>query len=76
MSVGTADPAIGNALAREYTAAEVYNHTVQEAAGFLSGVDLLPPGLVDADAWDPCAPERQSAPSPVRILAAVGRKPR
>jgi hypothetical protein len=76
MSVGTADPAIGNALAREYTAAEVYNHTVQEAAGFLSGVDLLPPGLVDADAWDPCAPERQPAPSPVRILAGVGRKPR
>jgi hypothetical protein len=76
MSVGTADPHIGNALAREYTAADVYNHTPEEAAEFLSGVDLLPPGLVNAYEWDPRASAQPPAPHPVQILAAVGRKPR
>ena len=76
ISVGAGDERTGGTLAREYTAATVHNHTPGQVAGFFAGLDLVPPGLVDARDWKPGtivvppAPHRGG-----RILAAAGRKP-
>lgn len=76
MSVGSGDQQTGGTLAREYRPAVLHNHPPAQIAAFLDGLELLPPGLVDARDWQPETP----APGPRehrggRILAGVGRKP-
>ena len=75
VSVGLADPELGEALADEYTAAPVFNHTPEQAAGFFSGLDLVPPGLVDASDWKPGIPGRPSVPRRSQVVVGVGHKP-
>lgn len=76
ISVGCGDEETGGTLTRAYTAAPLYNHSPEQVAAFFGGLPLVPPGLVDAEAWrpDPGAPPfvRQAG----RILAGVARKPR
>jgi SAM-dependent methyltransferase len=76
VSVGSGDERTGGALAREYRAATLHNHTPQQVAGFFAYLDLVPPGLVDARDW---SPGTIAAPPAVhrggRILAGAGRKP-
>jgi hypothetical protein len=75
ISVGAGDERTGGTLAREYTAATVHNHTPGQVAGFFAGLDLVPPGLVDARDWDPGTVAVPPAPHRGgRILAGVGRK--
>ena len=76
MSVGSGDEQTGGALAREYRPAVLHNHPPAQIAAFLDGLDLVPPGLLDARDWYPGAPapglrEHRGG----RILAAVARKP-
>lgn len=47
--------------------------TVEEISEFFAGLDLVEPGLVDVSQW---RPDEQEAPTKVRFLAGVGRKPR
>ena len=76
ISVGAGDERTGEMLTREYQAATLHNHTPGQVARFFAGLDLVPPGLVDARDWKPGtivvppAPHRGG-----RILARAGRKP-
>lgn len=75
MSVGSGDRQTGATLAREYRPAGLHNHQPAQIAAFIDGLDLVPPGLVDARDWRPGAPPpepRQHRGG--RILAAVARK--
>ena len=62
-------------LAREYRAATLHNHTPEQIAGFFAGLELMPPGLVDARDWNPSTIAAPTAPQGGRILAGAGRKP-
>ena len=76
VSVGSGDQQTGGTLAREYQAGALYNHSATEIAAFFDGLDLIPPGLVEAYEWTPGLSPR---PSPDHggghILASVARKP-
>jgi hypothetical protein len=75
LSVGSGDEQTGDALAREYQAGTLYNHSVAQIAAFLEGLEPVPPGVTDAVA---CVPGSPGQPPPAqpggRILAGVARK--
>jgi O-methyltransferase involved in polyketide biosynthesis len=78
ISVGYAPGHVGDDFARTYNAQDgprIYAHTWDQITALFDGLDLVPPGLVDAAAWQP----GQAAPPPPAdqasmILAGVGRK--
>ena len=76
LSVGSGDERTGDALAREYQAGTLYNHSFKQISAFVEDLELIPPGVTDAMAWMPGSPS-QSPPPPSggRILAGVARKP-
>ena len=57
-----------------YTAADAYNHAPDEVAGFLAGLEPVPPGLTAAQNWRggwhdaPAAP-----PGPVYVLGGIAK---
>jgi O-methyltransferase involved in polyketide biosynthesis len=58
-----------------YTAGNSRNHTREEVTSFLSGLELVPPGLVEARSWrggmpDPGLPPKE----PACVLAGVAQK--
>jgi hypothetical protein len=53
VSVGTADAEFEAELGPLYTAANAYNHSQEQVAGFFAGLELIPPGLVEASRWQP-----------------------
>jgi S-adenosyl methyltransferase len=63
-------------LSEAYTAADAYNHSPDEVAGFLAGLELVPPGLVAAQSrrggWHDVP---AAAPGPAYALAGVASKP-
>jgi SAM-dependent methyltransferase len=64
----------GSKLARAYAAGTLHDHSPEEIATLLSGMEIVdPPGLVDAVDWVPGTPVRGPAPPGGRILAAVAR---
>ena len=70
------DDVMWKALRAACTAAAPRNHTRRQIAGFLVGLELVPPGLVEARRWRggwhdmPVTP-----PGPAYVLAGVARKP-
>jgi SAM-dependent methyltransferase len=76
LSVGSGDEETGDALAREYQAGTLYNHSLAQITAFVEGLELIPPGLTDAIAWKPESPSQPPSPeSGGHILAGVARKP-
>lgn len=76
LSVLSADEQTGGKLATDYKAAPLYNHLPDQVARFFADLELLPPGLTDADRWLPGQPTGpQRAHEGLRVLAAAGRKP-
>ena len=76
LSVGSGDEQTGDALAREYQAGTLYNHSLAQIAAFVEDLVLIPPGVTDAMAWMPGSPTQAPlAQSGGHILAAVARKP-
>lgn len=72
VSVGSS----GAALAREYTAAALHNHTPDDIRTLLAGLEIVdPPGLVDARHWAPQTTGATPSASEGRVLAAVARTP-
>jgi hypothetical protein len=53
MSVARGDDQIGQQVTRAYDAAPLYNHPSGDIASFFAGLTLIPPGVVDACAWEP-----------------------
>ena len=76
VSVGCGDEQTGGALTRAYSAAPVFSHSPQQVARFFDGLELVPPGLVDAEGWCPGGTADPSGHRGCRILAGVARKPR
>ena len=76
LSVGSGDKQTGGALAREYQASTLYNHSPEQITGFFAGLDLIdPPGLVDARNWNPgMLVTPPLADQGGHILVGVGRK--
>jgi S-adenosyl methyltransferase len=76
LSVGSGDDRTGDALAREYRAATLHNHPQDQVAAFFSGLEMMPPGLVDARRWHPGIPVKKlHNHEGGHVLAGVGRKP-
>ncbi len=82
MSVGTAtgtDPDLLSRLRCAYAGTTLVSaRTEDEIMGWFSGLDLLPPGLVDVRDWRPghAALRNRWGPRPAaRFLAALARKP-
>lgn len=53
ISVGRGDDHLGQQITSTYNAATLHNHTPDDIASFFDGLELVPPGLVDARAWQP-----------------------
>jgi hypothetical protein len=76
LSVGSGDEQTGDALAREYQAGTLYNHSLAQIAAFLEDAEPIPPGVIDAVAWIPGSTVQPPPAHPGgRILAGVARKP-
>ncbi len=73
-STGTS-PALINRLAAAYqNTATVTGRTVEEIAGYFTGLQLVPPGLTDVWAWGPGAQSHRPPPRTARVLGAVARQ--
>lgn len=79
ISVGSGDRDIAERFSETYTASPLYLHHRDEIGRFLDGLELVPPGLVEARAWtDVPAGAPPPPPPPPRgatFLAVVARKP-
>jgi hypothetical protein len=79
VSVGTStgtDPALIERLRGIHAATSVVvGRTEQEIAAWFTGLDLLPPGLVDVQAWRPASRRYWLTSTTARIIGAVGHKP-
>ena len=76
LSVLSADEKAGREFAADYRAAPLYNHLPAQVERFVTGLELLSPGLTDAGRWLPGQPAGPPRPHQgLRVLAAVGRKP-
>jgi hypothetical protein len=74
VSCGSGDEATGGRLAAEYQPVRLRNHAPEQIAGFLDGLTLIEPGVVDAWAWQPgvvCAPPSRHG---AHVLVAVACK--
>jgi hypothetical protein len=62
-------------LREAYTAAGLHNHTPAELAGFLAGLELVPPGLTAAQNWRGGWQDAPTTtPGPAYVLAGIARK--
>jgi hypothetical protein len=74
-STGTS-PALIERLAAAYQdTVIVTGRTVEEIAGYFTGLHLIPPGLTDVQAWRPATRHHWPPARSARILGAVARKP-
>ena len=53
ISVARGEERIGRQVTQAYDAATLYNHPPGDVASFFAGLTLVPPGIVDARAWQP-----------------------
>lgn len=69
------DPAVWKQVRAACTAANPHNHTPRQIAGFLAGLEAVPPGLVAAQGWRGGWRDALPVPrDPACMLAAVARK--
>jgi hypothetical protein len=74
-STGTS-PALLDRLRSAYAnTSDITGRTAEDIAAWLTGLELIPPGLVDVQAWHPGIHHHWLTPHTARILAAVARKP-
>ena len=74
LSAGTGGPEFEEELGPLYTAADAYNHSPEQIRGFFGDLDLISPGLVDAERWQPGRALPQQPRRKAVMLAGVGRK--
>ena len=73
-STGT-DPALLCRLRAAYSSTTIVtDRTAQEIEGWFHGLELVPPGVVDVQAWRPGCHLSSLAPVAARILGGVGQK--
>jgi hypothetical protein len=78
ISVGFAKGQVGREFARTYNAqdgARMHAHSWEEITAMFDGLELVPPGIVDASSWRAGWPETVRAERSSMIVAGVGRRP-
>lgn len=74
-STGTS-PALLDRLRSAYAnTSDISGRTAEDIAAWLTGLELVPPGLVEVQAWHPGIHHHWLTPHTARVLAAVARKP-
>jgi SAM-dependent methyltransferase len=68
------DEALGKRLAAEYTAATWHNHTPADIGSFFAGLDLVGPGVTEAQTWRPWMPEPVLRHRGGHVLVGVARR--
>ena len=69
------DEMLGKRLAAEYTAAAWYNHAPADVVSFFAGLELVGPGVTEAQTWRAWMPEPVMRHRDGHVLAGVARKP-
>ena len=69
------DEALGKRLSAEYTAATWHNHSRADVESFFAGLDLVGPGVAEAQTWRPWMPEPVLRRREGHVLAGVARTP-
>ena len=67
------DEALGKRLSAEHTAAAWHNHSRADVEPFFAGLDLVGPGVAEAQTWRPWMPEPVLRRCEGHVLAGVGR---
>jgi len=68
------DVALGKQLAEEYTAAAWYNHTPSDMESFFAGLELVGPGVTEAQTWRAWMPQPALRHREGHVLAGVARR--
>ena len=69
------DEAFGKRLSAEYTAGQFFNHPHADIVSFFAGLELVGPGVTEAQTWRAWMPEPVLRRREGHVLAGVGRKP-
>jgi hypothetical protein len=69
------DEALGKRLAAEYTAAIWHNHAPTDVVSFFAGLELVGPGVAEAQTWRAWMSEPVMRHREGHVLAGVARKP-
>jgi O-methyltransferase involved in polyketide biosynthesis len=69
------DEMLGKRLSAEYTAATWHNHAPADVVSFFAGLDLVGPGITEAQTWRAWMPEPVMRHRDGHVLAGVARKP-
>ena len=69
------DEVMAKGLAGEYTAAIWYNHAPVDVLSFFAGLELMGPGVTEAQTWRAWQPEPVLRRRHGHVLAGVARKP-
>jgi O-methyltransferase involved in polyketide biosynthesis len=78
ISVGFGRGRTGTDFASTYNAQSgprIYAHSWREITGLFSGLELVPPGIVETSAWLPGQPDTVPEQRSNMIVAGVGRRP-
>ncbi len=68
------DEALAKRLAAEYTAGQFVNHTREDVVSFFAGLDLVGPGVSEAQTWRPWLPGPVLRHREGHVLAGVARR--
>jgi O-methyltransferase involved in polyketide biosynthesis len=68
------DDTLGKQLAEEYTAAAWHNHTPADITSFFAGLELIGPGVTEAQAWRAWMPEPILCHREGHVLAGVAQR--
>jgi O-methyltransferase involved in polyketide biosynthesis len=68
------DEALGKQLAEEYTAAAWHNHTPADITSFFAGLELVGPGVTEAQTWRAWMPQPVLRHREGHVLAGVARR--
>ena len=66
--------ALGKQLAEEYTAAAWYNHTPSDVESFFAGLELVGPGVTEAQTWRAWMPQPVMRHRDGHVLAGVAQR--
>jgi O-methyltransferase involved in polyketide biosynthesis len=69
------DQALGQQLAAEYTAGRFVNHARADIASFFAGLDMVGPGLAEAQTWRPWMSAPVLSRRTGHVLAGIARRP-
>jgi O-methyltransferase involved in polyketide biosynthesis len=68
------DEALAKRLAAEYTAGQFVNHTKEDVMSFFAGLDLVGPGVSEAQTWRAWHPEPVMRHREGHVLAGLARR--